>query len=263
MNNSMIGMIDSGLGGLSIWKSIQSLLPNESIYYLADHAYLPYSNKSSPLIKRRVVTLINFLLHKNVKIIIIACNTATVAGIAYYRQIYPHIPIIGVVPVIKTASALTKTKTFAVLSTDFTAKSGYQKKLIHQFASDCSVHSIGCPDLVQRVEKGETESSHITTILKKTFKLFPIRKIDVLVLGCTHFPFLRSCIRDIVGSGVQIIDSAPAVARHTERILTQNDTLNRTKKVHYEFVTTGKDESISWFASKLLHNHIQFTYAKL
>jgi len=263
MNDDMIGMIDSGLGGLTIWKSVKSLLPQESICYLADHAYLPYSGKTSFFIKKRVLLLIKFLLKKNVKIIIIACNTATVAGITYYREAYPQVPIIGVVPVIKTAALMTKKKAFTVLSTEFTAKSKYQKNLIRQFASDCTVDSIGCTDLVERVENGDTESHQITKILIKVLQHVSIKNVDVLVLGCTHFPFLLPRIRAIVGSGVEVIDSAPAVARHIKRVLTQNNAMNRSKNVHYDFVTTGDEVFVSKVASKLLRSHVQFTHAKL
>ncbi len=263
MNDDMIGMIDSGLGGLTIWKSIKTLLPQESIWYLADHAYLPYSNKTSTVIQKRVLHLIKFLLKKNIKIIIIACNTATVAGISYYREAYPHVPIIGVVPVIKTAALMTKKKAFIVLSTEFTAKSEYQKKLIRLFASDCTVHNIGCADLVERVEHGDTESHQIIKKLKKILQHVSSKNVDVLVLGCTHFPFLRSSIRAIVGSGVEVIDSAPAVARHTKRVLTHNNALNRSISVHDNFITTGDAVFVSKVASKLLQRHVQFTHAKL
>lgn len=263
MNDAMIGMIDSGLGGLSIWKSITSLLPDESICYVADHAFLPYSNKTSIKIRKRVLRLIRFLIKKKVKIIVIACNTATVAGIEEYRKKYPHIAIIGVVPVIKTAAEITKTNEFVVLSTEFTAKSAYQKKLIRQFASGCIVHNIGCPDLVQHVENGDINSPKITSILGKTLQPLLKKNVDVIVLGCTHFPFLGTRVRAIVGFRVDVIDSAPAVARHTKRILTQNNALNAMDHAHYVFMTTGNSTKASRVASKLLHDHIQFSYAKL
>lgn len=263
MKNYVIGMIDSGLGGLSIWESVHSLMPKESICYVADHEFIPYGEKSIPFIKKRIIALIGYLTANRVKIIVIACNTATVAGIGYYRKIYPDIPIIGVVPVIKTAAGLTKTKRFAVLSTDFTAKSAYQNKLIRQFASDCRVYTIGCSDLVMLVEKGKTQLRDISKMLKQPLQYIKKNSIDVLILGCTHFSFLRDRIRDIVGSEVQIIDSAPAVARHVERILAQNGLLNNTNHTHYTFLTTGREASVDIIASKLLNRHVKFEHANI
>lgn len=263
MNTRAVGIIDSGLGGLSIWHAVREQLPCESIVYLADHAYLPYSEKSTAQIRKRIIILIDYLLKKSVKIIIIACNTATVAGIEYYRKVYPQIPIIGVVPVVKTAATLTKTNTFAVLSTEYTAKSQYQQQLIQQFAPNCNVFSVPCSSLIQYVEKGETDSVHITDIVSKALVPLLPQNIDVVVLGCTHFPFLHSHIRMIVGTNVHVIDSAPAVARHTDRILTHNRSLNSVKNIMLAFITTGDALTVSRAASLLLHQHLYFTHETL
>ena len=130
MNNAPIGIFDSGSGGLSIYQSVAALLPRESVVYLGDHAYLPYGDKSTDFIKKRGVQCIDFLVSQKAKLIVVACNTATVAGIEYFRTVFPDIPIVGVVPVVKTAAAVSETKYFVVLSTPFTAGSTYQKELI-------------------------------------------------------------------------------------------------------------------------------------
>lgn len=260
MLESPIGIIDSGLGGLSIWKSIRAILPHESLLYIGDHGNLPYSKKETEFIRDRVICLIRFLLQKKAKMVVVACNTATVAGIDYYRKIYPQIPIIGVVPVIKTAAQLSKKKSFAVLSTTFTSESDYQKELIQAFARDCTVYNLGCPNLVSFVEKGKISGIEIEHELRML--LDPVKEdIDVIALGCTHYPFLEDQIRGIVGKNVQILDSGGAVARQVERILEHNKSLAKTKNPLDAFFTTGDEEKVTSVATKLLGKLIEVRYA--
>ncbi|MBI4065390.1 glutamate racemase [Candidatus Gottesmanbacteria bacterium] len=263
MNTFPIGIIDSGLGGLTIWREIVTLLRHESTVYLADHQHLPYSNKKTYDIRNYVTKLIKLLIHMKVKIIVIACNTATVAGIDWYRKKFPTIPIVGVVPVVKTASNISKTRRFAVLSTFFTAKSGYQKKLIQTFAADCDVYSIGIGDLVTTIEEGDIDSPKISRLLKN--KLLPIlkRNIDVIALGCTHFPLVASCIRDIVGEDIAIVDSGSAVARQIVRILQNRSEFSESKKVTHDFFTTGNATKISRVVAKLIQKQIYFTHVNI
>jgi glutamate racemase len=259
MDNRPIGIFDSGSGGLSIWKAITTKLPHESILYTADHRNIPYSTKSAEIIRKRVVEFIRFFLAKQVKLIVIACNTATVAGIDFFRETFPGIPIVGVVPVIKTAAEKSKTKNFAVLSTEFTAKSVYQKKLISSFASDCTVLSIGNTALVEFVESGKKDSKEVYDVLEKLLRLLLKKNIDTLVLGCTHFPFLRPVIQDIVGPDVVILDSGEAVARRVQRILEHEKLLANNMKPSYQFFTTGDTQKVSAVVSDLLKMPIVVT----
>lgn len=262
MRNAPIGILDSGLGGLTIWKEIRQELPWESTVYIGDHAYQPYSERSTENICRRVKALISFLLKKNAKLIVVACNTATVAGIGRYRAGFPNIPIIGVVPVVKTATAITQTRHVAILSTPYTAASRYQKRLIQAFANGCRVENIGVPGLASLIEAGGGDSEQ-RNIIHQT--LDPLRKksIDVIALGCTHYPFIKDTIQKIVGDGVTVIDSGGAVARHVGRIL-DAETLRTNGTAPYTvFYTTGDAKNVSRVASKLTGEPIKFTYVRV
>ena len=262
MTDNPIGILDSGLGGLTIWREMRRALPQESTIYIGDHAYQPYGNLSTVTIRYRVKKLIQFLLKEKAKIIVVACNTATVAGIDRYRRWFPGLPIIGVVPVIKTAVCVTKTKRVAVLSTPNTAASVYQKYLIATFAGDCTVENIGVPDLVSLIEKGATDTQ-VKSFLRHFFKTKNMKGVDVIALGCTHFPFVGDKISEIVGIGVSIIDSAGAVTRHTARILDANRLRASGPKPYTIFYTTGDAQSVSRVASKLTGTPIKFMYAQV
>ncbi|MDP1722633.1 MAG: glutamate racemase [Candidatus Gottesmanbacteria bacterium] len=257
-----IGFLDSGLGGLTIWDEVRSQLPSESTIYIGDHEYQPYGKRRAPEIRRRVKRLIGFLLQKKVKMVVIACNTATVTGIDLYRRWYPRVPIIGVVPVVKTAVSLTKTKHIAVLSTPNTAGSTYQKRLITMYAGDCTVENIGIPDLATSIERGDTNKA-IEKIVRKYLDPVVLHTVDVIVLGCTHYPFIRPVIARLVGEKIRIIDSGAAVGRHVTRVLDQEQLRSVSHAPYTEFYTTGDAAQVSRVASGLLARALSFTYARL
>lgn len=262
-NNTPLGIMDSGSGGLSIWQSVVSLLPHESIIYVGDHAHLPYSQKTTQTIRRRASAVIQFLQTRGVKLVIVACNTATVAGIETYRRRFPKLAIIGVVPLVKTAAQTTRTRRFAVLSTAYTAASGYQKQLIRAFASDCVVYNLGLTDLVQKVEQGIVWGPAVRRRLHHTLAPLRDKNIDVIALGCTHFPFLRRQIQLLMGKKVTVLDSGGAVARHAKRVLTQNSSLAHKRPPKYEFFTTGNPRQVGRVASGLLRRSIRVTYVPI
>lgn len=233
-NNSPIAVFDSGVGGLSVYKAIKKLLPNEKIIYLADGAHFPYGNKKPADVRRLTLRALRFLTNPSstssflptancqlqTKLVIVSCNTATVSGIDFYRKQIPHIPIIGVVPVVKTAAERTTNGRIAIISTVATARSAYQKKLIAKFCPNFHVfnlssfpnfpnfpnspdfsHSlllnIGCPNLVTHVERGVTEGPELEKELRQILAPVIAAKCDVLALGCTHYPFLKQTIQKI------------------------------------------------------------------
>lgn len=243
MNNKPIGILDSGVGGLSILQKITSSLPHESIIYIADSKNCPYGSKSKEEIFKLSKRLIEFLLTKEAKLIVIACNTITVTNIDRLRKEFPQIPLIGIVPVVKTATSISKNKKIGILSTTQTAKSKYQKRLIQQFAKNCEVINIGTDTLVPFIERGDIDSLAFKSILQKELQPFLESGIDVLALGCSHFPFIKTHIQEIVGPKVQILDSSGAVARQIKRVLENNDILSSAKQNQkYEFYTTGNEE---------------------
>lgn len=241
MNNNSIGILDSGVGGLTVWKEIIAQLPHESTIYIGDSVNCPYGNKSAEEIYQLANRLVQFLIDKHCKLIVIACNTITVTCLDKLRQNFPQTPIIGTVPVIKTAAARSKNKKIGILSTTTTAKSEYQKTLIKQFAADCEVVNIGTDELVPIIEQQVTcDKKQVDTVLKRVLEPFKRSGVDVLALGCTHFPFFKEEFQTILGSNVLILDSGAAIARQVTRVLTANSLATVNKAPEYQFFTTGE-----------------------
>lgn len=263
MKDSPVGIVDSGFGGLSIYQSVTALLPHESTVYVGDHAYIPYGGRTKQDIRRRMKKIIAFLRLKHIKMLVVACNTATIAGIDVYRKWFPDLPIIGVVPVVKTASEESAKRSFAVLSTSFTAKSAYQRDLIKKFAWSCRVYNLGCPNLLSFVEDGVLAGPAIDRELRTLLTPRIIKAIDIVVLGCTHYPFLRRSIRAIVGGKVRVLDSGGAVARHVQRILSHNGLLIARGSGIHTFYSTKRDEKLSNVASTLLGMRVRVEYAHI
>lgn len=250
--NKPIGILDSGIGGLSIYQEIVTLLPHESTIYIGDNANIPYGKLSDEVIFDRSKKLIKFLLEKEAKIIVVACNTITVSCISKLRENFPEIPIIGTVPVIKTAAAVTKKKSFGILSTSRTANSTYQKDLINQFAAGHIVLNLGTDELVPLIERGIIEGEELREVLERILAPFQKEGIDTLALGCTHYPFIKKEIQNIMEGSVEILHSGAAIARQTQRILTEKNALVTSGKPEREFYTTGDAEKINHIAKKLL-----------
>ncbi len=251
MDDRPIGVLDSGVGGLTIWKEILRELPQESTIYIGDSKHAPYGDKSPDEIFQLASVLIRFLLKKRVKLIVIACNVITTNALASLRNEFKQIAIVGTVPVIKKAVEVTKTGKIGVLSTNGTAKSHYQKHLIEQFALGKEIVSVGNNTLVPFIEKGITSGPKIDNALRTVLKPFQKKNIDVIALGCTHFPFLKNEIQKILGPGVLLLDSGPAIARQVKRILQKNDELNKKKKVIHTVYTTGNADIFDDMIAKL------------
>lgn len=263
MRDAPIGIFDSGSGGLSILNSISELLPNESFLYIGDHIYSPYGDKSTEFIKERVISVIDHFLKSGVKLIVVACNTATIAGINFFREKYPHVPIVGVVPVIKTAVSESRTKHFVVLSTNYTAKSDYQKNLIQSFAGECIVTSLGSSILVSLIENGLIDGMEVRTELSTILQKMDTKNDDVIVLGCTHYPFLVPVIRDIIGTGIKILDSGSAVARQVKRILGEREELSVSNSPKCVFYTTGDPKKVTTVFRRLLAKDVSVLHVNL
>jgi len=222
-----IGIFDSGIGGLSIWKEITTLLPNENTIYLADSKNAPYGQKSQERIIEFCIKNTELLLDKNCKLIVVACNTATTNAINYLRTNY-DIPFIGIEPAIKPAALQTKTNAIGILATKGTLSSDLFNETSGKFASNITVVEQIGEGLVSLIESGKTDSQEMVLLLKKYLNPMLEKSIDYLVLGCSHYPFLIPQIRKIVGNKVTIIDSGEAVAKQTMAILNQHKLVNTT-----------------------------------
>lgn len=252
MDKRPIGVFDSGVGGLSIWRALHKLLPQESLIFLADSGHVPYGEKSSDELRHLTERISRFLLKRDVKMIVVACNTATVHAIDHLRETFPHAPFVGVVPVVKTLARRTRTGTIAVLSTPATSESAYLAGLLRQFASDKQVVNVGCDGLENMVEEGEVRTRRTTALLER--HLAPVRgsEADVVGLGCTHYPFLRHRIKRLLGHGVRVYDPSRPVARRVRNLLRETDALARNQNPTCLFYTTGDVQLFGRVASKLL-----------
>jgi len=252
VDNRPIGFFDSGVGGLTIWRATRKLLPQESLIFLADSGHVPYGEKPVEELRDLTARISRFLLDQGAKLIVVACNTATVHSIAYLRSTFPDVPFVGVVPVVKTLARRTHTGTIAVLSTPSTSRSPYLAGLIEEFAPDKQVINIGCDGLEDLVESGEVRTGKTTALLER--HLAPVRssRADVVGLGCTHYPFLRGRIKRILGRGVRVYDPSRPVARRVRQVLAERDALAQQEHPTYRFFTTGDTRVFGRVASKLL-----------
>ena len=224
-NNSPIGFFDSGVGGTSIWKEVITLLPNEDTVYLSDSKNAPYGEKSTEEIIALSIKNTEFLLKKNCKIIVVACNTATTNTITYLRKKY-KIPFIGIEPAIKPAALITKTNIIGILATKGTLNSTLFEKTSNTIRKDIKIKETVGKGLVELIEGGKLNSKEMTSLLSLYLEPMIADNIDSLVLGCTHYPYLIPQIKSIVGSKIKIIDSGEAVARQTKAVLEQLNLLN-------------------------------------
>ncbi len=243
MHNSPIGIFDSGVGGLTIYEEIHKLLPYENIIYLADSKNAPYGEKSKQEIIDISVKNTEFLLSKDCKLIVVACNTASTNAVKYLREHYA-IPFIRVQPAIKPAALNSKTKVVGILATKGTLKSELLFETSQRFAQGVKVVEQVGEGLVTLIESGKMHSSEMTRLLNKHINPMLDKNIDHLVLGCTHYPFLTDQIKKIVGKRVDILDSGEAIARQTKVILREENLLNLDKVAINRIFYTNKKTQV-------------------
>ncbi len=219
-----IGIFDSGVGGMSVVGDIRRLLPHEDILYYADSAHCPYGSKSVAEISARACAITEELLAGGAKLIVVACNTATIAAIELLRATYPQ-SFIGIEPAIKPAVAQTRSGVVGVLATGAALGGDKFLRLNAQHGGRVRVITQPCPGLVEFVERGELEGPSLRALLRRYVAPLLADGADTLVLGCTHYPFLRSALRAVVGPEVFLLDTGEAVARQTQRVLQRESLL--------------------------------------
>jgi len=216
-NNQPIGLFDSGIGGTSIWTAIHQLMPAEDTIYLADSKNAPYGQKSKDAIIALSCKNTEFLLEKNAKIIVVACNTATTNAIKELRTKY-DVPFIGIEPAIKPAANNSNTQKIGILATKGTLSSELFNKAVEIYQETTIIEQIGY-GLVELIENGEIHSPEMTKLLHSYLEPMVAANIDYLVLGCSHYPYLIPQIKSILPPHIKIIDSGEAVARQTQKVL--------------------------------------------
>ena len=224
-SKNLVGIFDSGLGGLSVLREIHNLLPSQPLFYIGDQSHVPYGKRQLNEIRKFSVAITQYLLDRGAKLIVVACNTASAAALQDLRGIFPNTPFVGMEPAVKPASRQTHNGIVGVLATPATFQGKLYNTLVERFAKNVTILKSTLPGLVEKIEQGNLNSPETRQILEEAIKPMVAQGADTLVLGCTHFPFVLPLIREIAGPHINVIDPAPAIARRTKSLLQENNLL--------------------------------------
>ena len=238
-----IGVFDSGVGGLSVFREIRRLLPSEDLLYVADSGYVPYGEKSPEVIRQRSRHIAEFLIARGARSLVLACNTATVAAVNDLRGIF-DMPIVGMEPAVKPAARATRNGKVGVLATTGTLQSATFAALLDRFARDVQVLAQPCPGLVECVERGDLDGPEVTMLLRQYVQPLLAAGCDTLILGCTHYPFLKPLLGPMLPPDVQVVDTGEAVARQVQARLTESGLLRATGTASVRFWTSGDPQQM-------------------
>ncbi len=267
-NNKPIGLFDSGVGGLTVLRALWDCLPEENYLYLGDTARLPYGAKSNETITRYALQAASALIQRDVKLLVLACNTATSVALPALRAAYPNIPIVGVVePGAKAACNASKNGHIAVIATASTTRGGAYMRAIKNINPKAQVESIACPLFVPLAEDGLTEGYIVEGIAKHYLEDYfgekAKNKPDTLVLGCTHFPLLQQALQNTVGNDIKLVDSAQTTALTIEEILKKENLFNNEKVHNTHFLTTDDIEQFKKVGQAFLGTSIDNEHVEL
>ena len=238
MNNNPIGVFDSGIGGLTVLKKIIEILPNEKYIYYADTDNVPYGTKPKEEVKEYIYNAVKFLISKNVKAIVVACNTATSIAVKELREKY-IIPIIGIEPAVKPAVENRGDKKVLIMATPTTIKEEKLKNLLESLNAEQYVDLIAMPKLVEFAENKEFESDKVKEYIEEQLQEYNLGYYSELVLGCTHFPFFKEILLEIFPQDTQIIDGSHGVAKRLKNVLEENELLGNNK-LEIEYYYSGR-----------------------
>ncbi|MFA6320488.1 MAG: glutamate racemase [Candidatus Omnitrophota bacterium] len=234
-----IGIFDSGVGGLTVVGKIQEMLPNENLVYFGDTARVPYGTKSKETVTKFSVENVEFLMEHNVKLVIVACNTASSLSLDFLKRCF-RVPVIGVIgPGARQAVSVTRNNRIGVIGTNATVSSGAYEKAVKKISPRYSVFTQACPLFVPLVEEGWDDKDVTKTVTQIYLKPLKGKRVDTLIMGCTHYPILKNVLKKVMGPGVVLVDSANEVAKEARDILDASGLLNASKKAgdHRFFVS--------------------------
>ena len=250
---SPIGIYDSGVGGLTVWRAIRELLPQEDLLYFADQAKVPYGLRPLEEVQSLAEGVTRYFMDEGAKLIVIACNTASAAALKHLRALYPEFPFVGMEPAVKPAAEQTLSGKVGVLATPSTFQGELYASVVERFAHDVQLYQNTCPGLVQQIEKGYLDTPKTRRILEEALEPMLKEGVDTLVMGCTHFPFVIPVIKKIAGEEVRVIDPAPAVARQVRRVLEGQGLLSERKRAGSSvFLTSGDKGKLEALLPKLI-----------
>ena len=252
----LIGVFDSGVGGLSVLRALWAELPQSPTLYLADQAHVPYGQRPLEQVRAYAVEISRWLMEQGAVLIVLACNAASAAALHPLREIYPNTPFVGMEPAIKPAAEQTRSGAAGVLATPATFQGALYASVVERFANGVRLLQDACPGLVEQIEAGQRQSPRTRAILEQALQPMLEQEIDTVVLGCTHYPFVIPLIQEICGPQVRVIDPAPAVARQARRILAEKELINSGQRISKaqskqnpaaalaRFYTTGEPEAL-------------------
>lgn len=244
MDNRPIGVYDSGFGGLSVWRELRRMLPNESLIYLGDGKNCPYGGRSREEITAFATDAMERLVTEGVKMVVVGCNTATTAAVAHLRERWSDMPIVGLEPAVKPACLSSRTRRIAVLATEHSLQSEMFLATALRYAGDVEVVKVVGEGFVELVERGAEHSAEAEAAVRKVVEPLLGMNIDKIVLGCTHYPFLRPLIEGVIGDrDIAVIDSGEAVARRVKWLLERYDIgAEEGHDAKYRFVSFANEE---------------------
>lgn len=235
-----IGIFDSGVGGLTVFREIARELPHESLVYFADQAHLPYGPRPAEEVRAFSEAITRELLAMGCKAVVVACNTASAAALKHLREKHPDVPFVGMEPAVKPAAEHSKTRVVGVMATPGTLQGRMFALAVERFASGVTLVNQPCPGLVELIEEGKLDATETEALLQELLKPMLGAGADTIVLACTHYPFVLPLLQKIAGDAVRIIDPAPAIARQVKRLLEQRNLLApEGAPQQHRLITTG------------------------
>lgn len=254
----LIGVFDSGVGGLSVLKALHQQLPGNDLLYVADSGHAPYGERSDEFITTRTHRIASHLLAQGASLLVIACNTATAVAAASLRERWPQLPIVAVEPGIKPAVGLTSNGHIGVMATPATLRSDKFRRLLSAHGAGIEVHVQPCPGLAGLIEHGNSQNKALLALIDQFSRPLKQAGVDTVVLGCTHYPFVAAQIQAAFGNGVQLVDTADAVARQAARLLSRTSATTSRRVL---LQTTGSPTHLTRLARHWLPFHCEVAHA--
>ena len=248
-----IGFFDSGVGGLSVLKEAIKLMPNENYIYFGDSKNAPYGVKNVDDVKELTYNAFNLLREKGAQAVVVACNTATSAAVADLRKDYKDIPIVGIEPALKPAVELNRDGAIVIMATPMTLREKKFGNLMNKYNGGKEIIPMPCAGLVEFIESGDLDGDDLKDYLKDKFSEFKGQKIGSVVLGCTHYPFVRKAIQETIGNNIPVIDGGLGTCKELRRRLANQNLINdSTKKGNIEIYNSLKDQRMIDISKALL-----------
>lgn len=248
-----IGFLDSGVGGLSVMREAIKIMPNENYIYFGDSKNAPYGVKERNEIRDLTFNVVEFLMEKGIKGLVVACNTATSAAVSELRRVYPDMPLVGIEPAIKPAVELNKNGKILIMATPMTIKQEKFNLLLNKYKEKAEIVPIPCAGLMEFIENGVLSGKELEDYLEEKLSLYNKEEISSIVLGCTHYPFVKDAISKIMGNDVAIIDGGEGTAREIKRRLKEKDLLSdREETGNITIYNSLQDQKVIDLSLKLI-----------